>query len=406
MNNSDCCTGLGFTCLSTATDAGTSIVYSVYGNDICFNQLANFVAANPTAACQPPAPANFCGDAGECLLGSPCAPVTAQGQTDECSVAGMACDFTNSVCRNPQWQEFCNPAGPKCDYSPNTRDNSFVCENPGNGFTDQQGHVVPPFCNTLCATSNDCPNPLSQCYTFGAPINQSICLFFSQTTQGGVGCTDYFGSCNASGMGDGVCIQVNVGRGECWQTTATDGGATGGPCMDNANRQNPAFCDSKNFCIGNICDQLCDPAGGSPTCPTTATCVGVSGTTPPTYGVCAVACNFVAADGGGCEAGQKCALPLIFGLPDGLTGACIGLNPSAPALGQHCVPGFPDPCGVGQTCEGAPDPLLGGLISGFWCHESCSNPGGTCDDGTACNAYALGTGNTASQGYCTGTATF
>src|SRR5208283_2361207 len=113
----------------------------------------------------------------------------------------------------------------------NSRDNGFICENPGNGFTDSQGNVVPPFCNELCSSSSDCVNPLSQCYPLGAPINQSICLFYSQTVQGGAGCTNYYGTCNASGTNDGVCIQVNTGRGECWQTTS-DGGATGDPCND------------------------------------------------------------------------------------------------------------------------------------------------------------------------------
>jgi hypothetical protein len=402
--NSDCCTNLGFTCLSTVTDAGGVITQSVYGADVCFNQLLPEVEANPLAACQAPARENACGDAGECLLGSPCAPVTAAGQIDACAAAGLACDFNSGVCRFPQWQESCNPAGPPCDYAGNSRDNSYLCENPGNSFTTSGGMVVPPFCNQLCATAGDCVNPLAQCYPLGAPANQSICLFYSQTTAAGAGCTNYFGMCNASGTNDGICLQINTGRGECWQTAAS-GGAAGAACDDNANRQNPLFCDSADFCIGNTCDQLCDPAGGAPTCPTNATCVGVSATATPTYGVCAVSCDFTAADGGGCSAGQKCALPYIFGLADQPVGACIGLAINAQSLGEPCMPGFPDPCGIGLTCEG--DPNLGGNIGGFWCHQSCTNPGDACADGTPCIGYTLGQGAVStSQGFCTGTAVF
>ncbi len=382
-NNSDCCTTLGFVCTPTVMDGGISTTQSVYGADLCNRQLSGSVIQNSTAVCQPPTTSTACGDAGECLLGSPCIPGAGL-----CGPAGLLCDATNFTCRYPQWFESCSPAGPPCDFGDNSKDNSYVCEDPG-------GTTGTPYCNELCHTSNDCLNALAQCYAFAAPISQSLCLFLSQTTNGGIGCTNYFGTCNAESTNDGICIQTLPGQGQCLQALL-DGGATGTACQDNANRQNAHFCDLTDYCTGNICDPLCDPSGIGPGCPSTAACVGVSGNNPETYGVCVTFCNFLAADGGGCPAEQKCALPYLFGLPDGLTGGCIGLAPNAGTLGQHCIPNFPDPCGIGQTCEGD-------AFDGFMCHQSCSNPGGTCADGTPCNGYALSTGNSQSQGYCTGT---
>jgi hypothetical protein len=372
-NNSDCCTNLGFTCLSaTLSDGGASY----FGPNICYN---NFQSATPTDCYPTKCGPN--GDAGECLLGTPCIPTTVSGAaTDSCQAAGLTCDLNFYVCRNPGFFDPCLPGGPACNAIGGTNTDNLVCVS----YAPLQG--VPPLCLEPCQTNADCISPVQSCQTTNAG---NFCFANSNPA-----CSNYFGTCNAGGTNDGICFEITSGGSAfsaCYQATL-DGGGPGTACDVNASRQNPDFCDTSDICLGGICEPICNTSGVDHTCAgTNEVCVqdpnfgaGVS-----VLGACTVSCTIDDPSGGGCvttDAGvpNKCYPGGFYSsaFPDNGTGLCVAMPATPLNLGDACFgvdPQFFDPCGAGMAC-------IGGTLNGFFCAQMCTNVGLACPDGGTCTS--------------------
>jgi hypothetical protein len=367
--STDCCTDQGLSCLATQySDGGDAF----YGPSICYYANNGGTATDCSS--------NKCGpngDAGECLLGTPCIPTSLSGATtDSCQAAGMVCDQNLSVCRNPSYYETCTPGGPACNQLGGTSANSVVCANLAPLVAGST-----PGCFQACQTNADCLVPFHSCDGFNGG---NFCYLFSSPA-----CTDYFGTCNAAGTLDGVCIDITftgqATSGDCIQSAPAGTGATGAACNTNSTRQNPGDCDTADLCAGGICQPICNTSGLDHICPTGTVC-----TATPTFGTlssagtCLVSCDFTVTTGGACVTSDggvptKCLPGLFTGTAqaDDGTGFCVAEPPTTLALGDSCIgvePNYADPCGQGAAC-------IGNVISGFTCVQLCTNVGLLCPDG-------------------------
>jgi hypothetical protein len=308
---------------------------------------------------------------------------------DNCQLAGLYCDPTNDVCRNPGQFEPCLPGGPSCNPVAGSNTDNQVCASQA----PQDGS--PPVCLQTCQTNADCLWAWASCQ---ATSGGNFC--FSNANPD---CTDYFGTCNAAGTNDGICVLISVGTqsfASCYQATLS-GGGPGTACGINATRENPSFCDTSDFCMGGICEPVCNTSGTDHLCSgSNETCVQTQiYANASVIGGCIIPCDIADLDGGGCVAtdagvSTRCYPGGLFGgFPDNGTGLCVA-EPAAPlAIGQPCfgmASEYEDPCVPGAICLGTP-------AAGFFCTQLCTNVGQLCADGVTTCSSINGLNST---GYC------
>ena len=379
----DCCIGLGFTCQGYGLDAGAPYeCNNIYS-------FANLVSCMPYCSVRGPS---------ECELGSPCSLGGTPGMpVDPCAAAGLVCDADLNVCARPSLGSFigepCLPGGPACG-GPTELTNSnvkIVCV-PDAGRYGNLG----PLCLELCQSTKDCLLPGDACDPdqFSPPACQP-----SDSTS--ATCTKPFQACDSAGSADGLC-ELNYSGGPLCVQRTLDGGGPGSACSIWAIRENPAFCDTADFCNGGLCVPVCNagtskpfPPVPNPVCPAGQRCVDAYArdTDSADMGFCVTNCDFLSDGGGGCvppDGGvpQVCLPDLIFGTDDdgGICGAGI-VNPLP--IGAPCTPYVngtitPSPCVAGALCL---NPPAGGNI----CTRICML-GTKCPGGAACQPINLAAG--------------
>ncbi len=374
--NGDCCIGLGYTCEPTI-DGG-----SVY-------ECNNIYAVIPGGGCIPGCAE---GDREQCELGSPCDP---DHRPDNCGAAGLACDPNLDVCTRPYSNDACIQGGPPCVG------NSYFLDS----LADMACVVVPqayakPVCVQSCQSTNDCVDPSTYCCTTCYPpacipsyLSMEPCQFFQP--------------CDTQESNDGLCAPYTASGastvGWCLQATH-DGGGPGSSCDTYATRENPAFCDTADWCIAGLCMPICNAGvnGGGASSPPgpfcsnadTQECVSAFGqiADDSDLGFCLTTCDLFAIDGGsGCPSAsggslQGCFPLAVIGLDDQLTGGCLGVAGSAARVGQVCTQpaGGPSACEEGSLCYPEPN-------GGSFCDAICQLHT-ECGDGSSCQAYELAPG--------------
>jgi hypothetical protein len=382
--NGDCCIALGFTC-QASSDGRT--VYA------CNNIFSVPPGGGCVSACIQ--------GRTECELGAPCDPFQFP---DNCAPAGLACDPNLDVCTRPYETDACIQGGPPC------APNSYLL----NSLATEVCAVVPsafakPVCAQLCQSTGDCVDPSTYCCTTCSP---PVCIpsYFSPES------CQPFGVCNSEGTHDGLCVPFTVPLqltfGWCLQVIV-DGGGPGSSCNTYASRENPAFCDTSDWCIVGMCAPICNAGthGGmdshppGPFCPDSnrQKCISAFGQLADSsdFGFCLTSCALfpdageprcLPSDGG---APQGCVPLYVFGLNDDVIGGCAGMSTSAAAIGQPCTQplGGPSACSEGSLCYHEP-------TGGTYCDRVCLL-GTACSDGSKCQPYALAPGLSSSKtGIC------
>ncbi|MHB8416725.1 MAG: hypothetical protein ACYDCL_01525 [Myxococcales bacterium] len=386
--SADCCTAQGLTCVPTG-----------------------FADGGPAAVCTH---AQFVGGSGQpldcggpctgfpCALGTTCQPPTGTG-TDPCAGAGLVCDLTYDVCRQPGEFETCQPGGPACQpIAGSTIGLSCLA------FGGYQLCLQPCTPSDPASGSSDCVDPLTVCTSLGTGSGHA-CYY----DYGDGACANgapFFGVCNAEGIGDGVCFPYSEGSttfGFCLQATL-DGGAPGESCLMEGNRQQGGLCSPAALCVGGICDAPCNAGTGLvPACAPSdggaaAECVPIYGQTgnASDIGSCSPSCDFAAPDGGGCPSSgspSKCVPELYFTGRDNGAGVCVQASEAPSAVGQPCggSSDFVDGCVAGALCMG--DPFVGGPLCVQLCHAVGSIGQAPCLPGSTCAPLQPGSTLT---GYC------
>jgi hypothetical protein len=386
----------GLTCLLTAPDGG---------NGVCGYGVAE--AAGKPVYCGGPCTSY------PCVLGASCQPPSGS-ETDPCAAAGLYCDETNGVCRLPNEGDPCSPGGPACQPIPGSTASDLQCLDLPPPFEAEPTCLQPCNASDPQHGTSDCVDPLMVCTSLGKGLG-SVCSFdiIGPECPGG----DYFGACNSAGTGDGLCVPYNFPGGTeglCYQT-ALDGGAPGDPCEEDGNRQIGGLCNGQSYCSEGVCLPICNAGTpASPACApaqdggTASSCLPYFAQTGGSddFGLCSAACDFTSATGGGCVSPQgsdgtpeKCLPQLIFGLPDAVTGLCVG----APAAGTAVA--------VGQPCTlrpGADDCVDGALCIQYdyaaTCVQLCNQVGTTgqapCGAGSTCEPLAYAPPYPTHTGFC------
>ena len=359
QRTSDCCVGSGLSC-QLEQFFGVSGKTSVCLPDLPDQPLDSMGLRVP---CGPPC------SGWECQLAAACLVVNGE---DPCAPFGDVCDATWNVCRNPQTSglttpsaEPCLPDGPPCVPPPDSSATA-VCA----PFAAADGGVA-HHCVQPCASTADCADPIARCVqTDGGP---GYCDW------NGCQANQYFGPCDATGTGDGLCLPLDYGagvQGYCIATTP-DGGVAGNRCPSNyaANHQNGGFCNDQVLCSpAGLCSPICNAGtGGLPACPAGQQCFPwlTSSTGLFNTGFCSPACDFIDPDGGGCPRDQSglqetCIPQILFGLGDAPTGICAAGVAAPIAAGGFC------PVGAGLSLDGLieeGDPCAAGTI----CYEIASS---------------------------------
>jgi hypothetical protein len=402
--NADCCQEQGFSCLSI--DGGTpGVCYPAQfvdssGNDIyCGGPCTNF-PCQLSATCQIPT-------------------TGANAGLDPCASAGLTCDSQFGVCRNPAEFDSCVPGGPACQPFADSTVTDLQClpfpEKYG-GATTGYGCFQPCGSSDTGAGTADCVDSQTTCLALAGTGSGSECYFNVNN------CTDYFGPCNSTAVGDGTCVpedQQGQVFGVCFQATLS-GGTPGSACNYSDNRQNGGFCNPTSFCLYGTCEANCNSGtSASLGCAqdagagVTVGCadlfgqgVGSSDPNATAEGVCSVSCNFASDAGGGCSTvdcnPEKCLPPEYFGLPDAPTGICVEAPAPSEAygVGQPCAQSdtLVDTCGQGQLCLG------NGITLPFTCVQLCSNVGTSgqapCNPDQICTGLNFTGVAAAHEGYC------
>jgi hypothetical protein len=311
------------------------------------------------ASCQP-------ASAPQCNLGTLCT-VDASG-SDPCAPAGYICDPFFRACRSPYPYETCLPGGPACQPATYSTA-SVVC---ASFF---QGSQEINLCLQPCTATSDCVDVVTSCQNV---LGGKACLT-------NFGCIDYFQSCSSAGSGDGTCYPfTNAGQtsGYCVQASADAGPG----CAFAANRQNGGLCPVGEYCLGALCQPMCNAGtAGGLACDGGTYCQFLFQMGDPTdLGVCAQQCDITDLDGGGCMASalpEKCLPSFFYGLPDNGAGICVQEASNAPAIGQPCDFNhdvFADTCGQAALC--------GFLNSTISCLQICDGIGhqDSCPAGLSC----------------------
>lgn len=421
----DCCDQ--FYCQGGSCTASCGLEYAPCqsGNDCCLNQGLNCqVVTGTTAVCYPgsfwqpydsqnnPIPCGAADSGWQCQVGAACT-VTAAG--DPCAIAGEVCDQLTQVCRAPETDsptyftvDQCIPNGEFCQQVADS-----VIQPVCYFFaSDDAGYCVQP-----CTTTGDCLNPEDTCALVGDG-GTGYCQFWE-------GCSTYFQPCNSStDAGDGLCMPEDFGyglTGFCTQALTDGGGSAGSRCLSNdaSNRQNKAFCDTKDICNHEgLCEPICNAGltgvDAGPGCPAGQTCFDWLHEELPfdeEIGFCSPACDFTAPDGGGCPVDaegvpEKCLPRYFLDLTDVASGFCIAGAASPLAVGQICPYSFDgqitsaiDTCVAGSFCFSP-----SAISSLRTCTQFCDRVGQSagCPAGTLCTALILDVGipDPTHTGYC------
>lgn len=325
----------------------------------------------------------------ECQLGAACQPLPDGG--DPCAAAGLVCDLGTQVCRDPIIFETCAPGGPPCEPYPQSTAAIQCVDVPGNGG----------LCLQACSQTSDCINATTNCFTgYAAQMGGGFC--------NGNQCSTDFSRCPAQGVSDGICEPQGAGYKFCQQESA-DGGTAGQACDLYNNRQRGQFCAFPNICPAGICAPVCNAGTtGVPACPAGTVCLPALGMSsdPSDLGICSVACDFTALDGGGCTpvAGgppQKCLPQILLTYQDSPQGYCAAAIAAPVALGQPCgaAPGGVDACAPGLLC------LQPSAVQNSRCFQLCnlvssSKGTGGCSATQTCTALDVGFTQPTNTGYC------
>ncbi len=156
-------------------------------------------------------------------------------------------------------------------------------------------------CLQPCTSSSDCADPTTACLI---ERGQQAC-WPNACGPGTANGTAYFGSCNATGTGDGTCLPSGA-SGLCLASGAV---ATGQSCQFARAAGPSPLCSAGDICVGSsegrnlsLCEPLCDPDGGSPTCSPGEACA-------PVFGREVGACTQLCGDGGSaCPTNTTCTL--------------------------------------------------------------------------------------------------
>jgi hypothetical protein len=386
--DSDCCSDQGLICYLFEQE-NTSICVPGAEDQPVTGSGANAQLVECGAHCS----------AYECQLGAACIP-PAGDAPDPCAAAGLVCDLSNEVCRDPQLYESCIQGGPSCEPFPQSNVGN-QCINL-NGIGDGDAGL----CLQRCSQTSDCADPLTSCYAgYSAELGGSFC--------DGTSCVTDFQPCESAAPGDGICEPegtTSAGPQSLCQQESADGGTAGQACDLFNNRQRGGFCAFPNICNGGLCLPACNAGTGAvPGCAAGTNCLGVQGLTSDAddLGLCSVACDFTSPDGGGCAqaAGgppEKCLPQLLLGLPDAPTGFCVAEVASPTAVGQDCgsEPNGLDGCSPGLLC------LQASVAENSRCLQLCnvvsSSPGtGGCSASQVCTALNYGGGvEPTNTGFC------
>ncbi|HUB06939.1 MAG TPA: hypothetical protein VMB50_08060 [Myxococcales bacterium] len=392
--NGDCCLTEGLTCVSAGIDAGRAVC-----------AYAQYAGPNGPLDCGAPC-SGF-----PCTLGTTCQPPSASGSTDPCAAAGLVCDPTYDVCRQPGEFDVCQPGGPPCLPIAGSTATDLMClPEPALFGSGVDLCLQPCSPNDPASGTSDCVDPLMICSALsqGAGDACSYDIAIGSCPQGAA----YFAPCNSAGIDDGFCLPFNYtggSEGVCVQGTL-DGGLPGDPCLDG-NRQNGGLCDPSSLCLGGICAAACNAGTGlAPSCAqndggVAIACVPTEGQTgnPSDMGNCSPDCDFTSASGGGCPdtaAAEKCVPEILITGADSAAGLCVAGAASPIPVGQACTasPDLVDPCAAGALCLGSPS--LGGNL----CVQLCNGVGSVgrapCGAGSTCAPLGLAIGNSAHVGYC------
>lgn len=394
----DCCWQQGLAC--TSIDYGTGTTVACY--------YAGLVPG--MTACGGP-----CSTV-ECDFGTPCDP---SANPDPCNAAGLVCDGTYGVCREPRYNvgfsfypEPCLPNGPPCQPIANSQAQTVCAPAPNPDL----GNAVADYCVQACQTTADCIDPETTCQP-GPDGGGSFCSFWDSCQQ-----SQFFGACDAEGQDDGFCYPVNFGYGVtgfCTQATL-DGGGPEARCIGSyaENRQNGGFCDRADVCTPyGLCHPACNAGAagddGGPGCPAGQSCIPFEGQQayPTTIGFCSVACDFTSLSGGGCgldtSGVQEKCLPLDFWTQQDVpTGFCVASSPNPIPVGQPCpngeitdVTSSVDACAVGSMCLSL-NPFLGA----WTCQKLCDVVGAEgfagCSSGQVCCPVPVPGAVPSHTGYC------
>jgi hypothetical protein len=156
-------------------------------------------------------------------------------------------------------------------------------------------------CLEACTSNGDCTDPTTACLT---EQGQQACwpdACGPGTTNG----TAYYGSCNATGTGDGTCVP-GPGGALCLASGPVSSGQS---CQYARSTGASQLCVAGDICVGSsegrslsLCEPLCARDGGSPTCGSGSACAPVLG---GDVGACTQVCT---AGGPACPANTACTL--------------------------------------------------------------------------------------------------
>ncbi len=169
-----------------------------------------------------------------------------------CEPQGLFCDPLNSLCEVPVDGEPCLP-------TPGCQGTGITCVETQNN----SGSV----CTATCTSTSQCP-ALGETCKPSTVVKGSVCTPNE--------CSDYFGTCNASGTNDGTCEVISIG--DLFSCSDPDGC---GVCVQGGNVQdgNPCdqtrgsnFCQTGSTCSANsdgntMCAPICSPYNGPTLCP-------------------------------------------------------------------------------------------------------------------------------------------
>jgi len=413
--DSDCCLGLA----CAQGDAGAGSCTPSCGGDLapcqsnadcCRAKGFSCLGSGPGAFCYPEDPHQpFDADAGrlvecgdpcsgyQCSLGAGCQTyfdADAGAVVDPCAAAGLVCDATYAVCRQPGEFEGCAPGGPACQPVPNSSVGDLQCMT----LPTTTGTI--DLCVQPCQQTEDCADDLTTCQSLGAA--GSFCYYDF--------CTNYFASCNSRGTNDGLCLPLQAGGqtyGFCQQGAIT-GGHAASACLSGANRQVGGQCDTSDVCVDDLCVPICNAGiSGGPSCGPGdggLSCLAIFGQSgfPQDTGGCGRSCDFTSADAGctpeGARPPQKCVPLYLLGLGDLFDGVCVLGPDGGVAVGDSCLslPTAGDPCVSGALC-------LNTGATGSVCAQLCDPAAPTaCDAGQVCIGFASQGFASQTTGYCEG----